>query len=89
MTGPTLPTLHALAWRPFIDPIGVTSEFWWALLVPLAFGVAVAYKAVRIEDLKHYWTQVLIMTVQIVVAIVGLGLATYLFLEVYVRLLAH
>jgi hypothetical protein len=73
---------HVLAYRPFIDPLNL-HDVWWALLVPLSLGIAIAYKAVRTRDMGMYWRQVAIMTVQIVVAMVLLAVASYLFVEVY------
>jgi hypothetical protein len=75
-----LSALHlTLAWRPFLDPLNL-HEWWYALLVPLALGISVAYKAVRANSLKHYWKHVFIMTAQIVIAMVGLGAASYVLL---------
>ncbi len=63
-------------WTPFIDPINAFGV-WWALIVPLAFGMSVAYKAVRVNDLSRYWRQVGAMTVQSVAAMFLLGAAAY------------
>lgn len=80
MAGPW--ALQVLAWRPFIDPLNL-HDLWWLLLVPLALGISLAYKAVRVRDMRDLWRQVLMMTVQIVVAMVLLAVASYLFVEVY------
>lgn len=80
MAGPL--ALQVLAWRPFIDPLNL-HDLWWLLLVPLALGISLAYKAVRVRDMRDLWRQVLMMTVQIVVAMVLLAVASYLFIEVY------
>lgn len=68
-----------LAWRPFLDPLNL-HEWWYGLLLPLALGISIAYKAVRVNDLRHYAKQVAVMTVQIVVAMIGLGIASYVLL---------
>lgn len=66
-----------LGYVPFLDPMNV--ESWWYLtLIPLALGVAVAYKGVRVKDFNGYWKQVLVMTAQIVLLIVALGVGLYL-----------
>jgi hypothetical protein len=65
-----------LAWRPFLDPIDA-HRVWWALLVPLALLVSIAYKAVRLHSMRRYWVEVASMTGQIVVWMVLLGAATY------------
>ena len=68
---------RAIPWRPFIDPIDMHSNWYW-LLIPMAFGVSVVYKAVRMHELRRYWSQVVYMTAQIVVAMILLGAATYI-----------
>lgn len=79
----TLPALLTAAWRPFIDPLDLHA-LWWVLLIPMALGVSVVYKAVRVRDLSRYWREVAIMTTQIVLAMILLGAAVYLFIEFYV-----
>lgn len=68
-----------IAWRPFLEPMDLHGV-WYLLLVPLALGMSMAYKAVRVGTLDRYWREVLTMTVQIVLSMIGLGLAAYLFL---------
>jgi hypothetical protein len=78
-----------LAYRPFLDPIHA-DRWWYLLLIPLALGIAVSYKAVRIPDLKDYSRQVAVMTVQIVLAMIALGLASYVFVQYLVpRIVPH
>ncbi|QOJ00608.1 MAG: hypothetical protein HRU70_08930 [Phycisphaeraceae bacterium] len=73
-----MPTLTPiLAWTPFLDPIDI-HRVWYLTLIPLAFGIAVVYKAVRLHDLNHYWRHVLIMTAQIALGIIALAIATWL-----------
>jgi hypothetical protein len=82
----TLSNLSAsavLAWRPLLDPIAL-HEHWYILLVPLAVGIAIAYKAVRVPDPKHFWRPVAEFATMIVVGMAALGAATYLFVEVFV-----
>jgi hypothetical protein len=69
-----------LAYRPFIDPLPV-DHWWYLMLVPMALGISVAYKATRVKDLKDFPREFLIMTVQIVVAMIALGVASYLFVQ--------
>lgn len=69
-----------LAYTPFIDPINVHRVWFW-LLIPLSLGISITYKAVRVGDMRHYPRQVLVMTVQIVAAMVLLGLASYLLIQ--------
>lgn len=69
-----------LAYRPFIDPIDAHG-WWFFLLVPMAFLVSLAYKAVRVADLKDLARNTLVMTVQITLSMIGLGFAFYLFVQ--------
>ena len=69
-------TALTLAYRPFIDPINA-HHWWYLLLIPMALGISVAYKAVRVPDLKEFPRAVAVMTVQIVVAMIALGAASY------------
>lgn len=76
----------AESWRPFLDPLDL-HDWWWAFLPPLAFGISVAYKAVRVTTFEGYWRAVAVMTVQIVAAMILLGVAAFLFVEYLVPLL--
>lgn len=75
-----------LAWRPFLDPIDL-HDWWYVLIVPLSLGIAITYRAVRVATLEGYWWKVTVLTVQIVVAMILLGLASYLFIQVAVPML--
>lgn len=83
---------HILAsYRPFIDPIDhlFDAHRWWFLfLIPLALGVSVAYKAVRVVDMATYWRQVAAMTVQIVLSIIALGAIFFVFIQYVLPLIA-
>lgn len=76
--------MSVLAWRPFLDPVDA-HRWWFVLLIPVALGVALGYKAVRTTDLKRYVPEVLTMTVQIVLGMVGLAAASFVLVEVYAR----
>lgn len=77
-----------MGYRPFIDPISL-HEWWVLLLLPMAVGVSIVYKAVRLKTLERYWRAVAIMTTQIVVGMILLGAASYLLVVVYARFLAE
>lgn len=79
-------SIATLAYRPFLEPLQIHDQ-WWLTIIPLAFLVAVAYKAVRVRAFDVYWKQVLMMTVQIVVAMVALAVAQHVFVEIIVPLL--
>jgi hypothetical protein len=78
--------------RPFIDPMNV-HELWWWTLVPLAFFVAVAYKAVRVAPTlrpmpwRPYVRGVVMMTVQVVVGMMLLAVALHVLIEMAAPLL--
>jgi hypothetical protein len=73
------PSTHR--YRPFIDPIDVHS-YWFLMLIPLAFGVALVYKAVRVSDIQELPRQTLVLMVQIILGMIGLGAGFYLFVNV-------
>jgi len=76
-------------YRPFIDPVrGPVHSHWYFLLLPMAFGIAVVYKAVMLKTMEHYWTQVVYLTAQIVVGMILLALASYLLVMLYVPYIA-
>lgn len=81
-------SLLTLAWRPFLDPLNVHDSWWW-FLIPMAFGISVVYRAARLRSLDKYWNSVLMMTIQIVLAMTLLAVASYLFVIVYVRFIAE
>lgn len=76
-----------LAYRPFVDPLEL-HRYWFLFIIPMAFFIALAYKAVRIEHLRALPRQVAVMTIQIVLGMIALGAASYLFIQVLVPMLA-
>ncbi len=58
-----------LAYRPFLDPIDL-HRYWFVLIFPMAFFIALAYKAVRVPDLRTMPREVAVMTIQIVLGMV-------------------
>lgn len=80
----TLALSLTLAWRPFLDPLDL-HQWWYLLLIPVALGVSMAYKAVRVHDLKAYPWQVGMMTVQVVLGMIALAVVAHLIVEVFAR----
>lgn len=76
-----------LAVRLFIDPLDLHA-WWWVLLVPMAWFLSMAYKAVRVPTLDDYWRQVTSMAVQVVLAMVALSVAAFLIIELFVQRMA-
>lgn len=63
----------ALAYTPMLDPMPLSGGLWWLTLLPLALGIAIVYKAIKLEDMERYPKQVVMMTTQIVVVMVVLA----------------
>ena len=64
---------QSLAYTPMLDPMPLSGMTWWLTLLPLALGIAVVYKAIKLEDMRRYTKQVVMMTTQIVVVMVVLA----------------
>lgn len=79
---------HTLAYIPFLDPLDLHTA-WWLTLVPLALGISVVYKAIRMRDLKGYAGQVLMMTVQIILGVIGISAALFIITEVMIPLVEN
>ncbi|MEE2719739.1 MAG: hypothetical protein VX727_08130 [Planctomycetota bacterium] len=75
-----------LGWIPFLEPMNWLQSLWYVLLVPLAFGIAASYKAMRVVDMRNYWRQVGLMTGQIVVVITALAVGLILFVKLLLPL---
>lgn len=72
--------LFTLAWRPMLDPMPIDGA-WPLLLVPLSLGISIAYKALRVGSVSGYPRAVLVMTTQIVLAMIAMGIAANLFVR--------
>jgi hypothetical protein len=75
-----------LAYIPFLDPLAVFHDWWFVLLIPLAFGISVIYKAMRVPDLGDFWRQVAVMTTLIVLAMIAGGILLAIFIRVIIPL---
>lgn len=77
--------IAALAYVPFLDPLPGVTQFWWVLVVPLAFGVAMSWKAVRgpslARGLGSYWKAVVTMAVQVVLTVVGIAAGLFILVQ--------
>jgi hypothetical protein len=79
--------MSILAYIPFVEPLNALQDWWYLLLVPLAFGISVIYKATRLATLEQFWHQVVVMTAQIIVAMIGLAICLAIFVQLVIRLL--
>jgi hypothetical protein len=73
-----------LAWIPFIHPMNILHQWWWLLIVPLSFGIAVIYKAVRMNTLQGFWRGTFMLTLQIVLAMIALAIGVMLLVQVVI-----
>jgi hypothetical protein len=76
--------MELLAYIPFLHPIPAFHTWWYLLIVPLSFGIAVIYKAMRVGDLRDYWRQVAVMTSQIILAMIALAVLLVVLVQVIV-----
>jgi len=80
-------TAALLAYLPLLEPLPGIERIWMLLLLPLAFGISMVYKAMRVTNLDRYWRSVGVMTVQIVLAMTGLAVLLTLLVQVVVPML--
>ena len=76
-----------LAWAPFLQPAPGVQHWWWLLVIPMALGVSMAYKAIRVPDIAAWPKAVAKMSLQIVAAVVGIAVGLYLLVVVLLPLL--
>ena len=76
-----------LAWIPVIEPMPGVERWWMLLVVPLSFGIALVYKALRMPKLDHVWRATGVMTVQILLGLFGLALALLVLVQIVVPML--
>jgi hypothetical protein len=76
-----------LAWIPFMQPMNALQSTWYLLLIPMAFGIAVIYRALREESYTTYWRSVVIMTGQIVFGIAAIAFVLGMFVQLVIPLL--
>jgi hypothetical protein len=82
--------IEAQSYIPFLYPINALHDYPHLLLIPLAFGISVVYKALRMRRLDGYWRHVAIMTTQVVLAMVALAIGLTILVQVVVpRLPVH
>lgn len=73
-----------LAWVPFLKPIPSIDAWWPLLLVPLALGISMIYKALRLPTLDRWMISVGIMTVQIILAMALLAVGLVLVVQILI-----
>jgi len=72
----------SLAYVPFRDPLPL-HDYWMWLLFPLVVGVAVVYKAIKLDDLSMLPKQAAWLTMQIVVFMILAATALWAVTEMF------
>jgi len=80
LVDPASAAMLLLAWRPFLDPLDIQSGWLW-FLPPLVLAIAVTYKAVRAPTLENYWIAVGRMTIQVLAALFGLAVISFVLVQ--------
>jgi|GEM_PF-575314 len=68
-----------LGWIPLLEPAGALGTIWWLLMIPLVFGISIAYRATHEESLDRFWFRVVAFTVKSTLAMGSLAVLLYLF----------
>lgn len=79
--------VQLFAWSPVLEPAPGIAHWWWALSIPMALFVAMAYKATRVKEMSEYWGATIKMMVQILAAMVGIAVGLALLIQVVLPLL--
>ncbi|MSR40894.1 MAG: hypothetical protein EXS10_03215 [Phycisphaerales bacterium] len=79
--------MSILAWTPFLEPAPAIALWWWALAIPMALFVAMAYKATRVKEMTDFWRATIKMTVQILAAMIGIAVGLALLIQVLLPML--
>jgi len=76
-----------LGYTPFIDALGM-HDLWYLLIVPMVLFIAIGYKAVRVGSPREYPKEVVMFTVQVLVAMALLAGLFTLVITVLIPMLA-
>jgi hypothetical protein len=70
-----------IAWMIFLNPmvLGFNTELW--LLLPLCAAVAIVYKTIRVDDLRHLAREIVALIAYMVVGLVALSVVLWLIHE--------
>lgn len=75
-----------LGWTPFLQPLPGVQEHWLWLLPILVIGLAMMYKAVRVERIERWPREVALMTLQVMLAFAGFAVGLGILVQVLVPL---
>ena len=70
-----------LAYIPFLYPISLVHDWWYLLILPLSIGISIIYKALRLGSLDRFWHNVVIMSIQIILSMIGLAIALLILVQ--------
>jgi len=70
-----------LSYIPFLYPISLFHDWWYLLILPLSFGISIIYKALRLGSLNRFWRQVVMMSIQILLSMIGLAIALLILVQ--------
>ena len=76
---------HMMAYTPFVDPLLGAWNWWYVLLLPLAVGIALVYKAMRCDDLSQVPRQTLTALAKLLGAFVGCAVVLWVILIILER----
>lgn len=68
-----------IGWIPFLEPLNAAQTWWYVLIIPMAIGISMMYRAIRDTSYAHYWRSVLITSIQIVgcIALIAIGVGLW------------
>ena len=68
-----------IGWIPFLQPAGSLGNLWWLLMIPLIFGISIAYRATHDASIDQFWIRVFVFVTKSTLAMGSLALVMYLF----------
>ena len=68
-----------IGWIPFLQPAGSLGTLWWLLMIPLIFGISIAYRATHDASIEQFWWRVFLFVMKSTLAMGSLALVMYLF----------
>ena len=77
-----------VAWIPFLQPIMGLHSTWHLLSIPLVIGVSMIYKGVRVPEDQRWGRPVVIMSIQVILALVAVGISVAIFVGLILPQLA-
>lgn len=75
-----------IGWTPLLQPLPGVQQHWLWLLPVLIVGIAMMYKAIRVERVERWWREVMMMTIQVMLAFAGFAIGLGIVVQVLVPL---